>query len=328
MTGLVTGGAGYIGSHTVRALAGAGHDVLVYDDLSTGNRWAVKGCDLVEAGLEDTEALTGALKTFAPDVVMHFAASIVVSESVSDPLGYYGNNVSGTINLLSCMRRSGVGKLVFSSTAVVYAPSAKVPIRETEPLDPISPYGMSKAMCERVMEDLAVSDPGFSYVSLRYFNVAGADPAGGLGQAGGDVTHLIPMALKAATGGTERLEVYGRDYPTPDGTCIRDYVHVCDISKAHLLAMDRLSGGGGSGVFNCGYGRGVSVLEVIEAVRRVTGRDFQVVDAPRRAGDPPVLVADCSRIMNELGFSPEHAGLDHIVATAWAWEKERGGRAI
>jgi UDP-glucose 4-epimerase len=324
----VTGGAGYIGSHTVRSLTGAGHEVLVYDDLSTGNRWAVKGCDLVEAGLEDTEALAGALKAFAPDLVMHFAASIVVSESVREPLGYYRNNVSGTINLLSCMRRTGVGMLVFSSTAVVYSPSAKVPITETEPLGPISPYGMSKIMCERIMEDLAVYDTGFSYVSLRYFNVAGADPAGGLGQAGGDVTHLIPMALKAAMGGIERLEIYGRDYPTPDGTCIRDYVHVSDISKAHLLAMDRLSGGGGSGAFNCGYGRGVSVLEVIDAVRRVTGSDFQAVDAPRRSGDPPVLVADCSRIMNELGFSPEHDDLDHIVATAWAWEKERGGRAI
>ena len=322
----VTGGAGYIGSHTVKALGEAGHEILVYDNLSTGNRWAVLHGELVEADLADTVTLEDTLRRFSPDVVIHFAAKIIVPESVSDPISYYRNNVSNTFNLLWAMRRTDVGKIVFSSTATAYGIVERTPITEDTPLNPINPYGMTKVMSERCMEDLAAADEGFSYVSLRYFNVAGADPEGRIGQAYSEATHLITRALKVVSGEIDHLDLFGTDYPTPDGTCVRDYVHVDDLAAAHLLAMDWLSSGGGSRVFNCGYGRGFSVRDVIRTIRDVTGSDFPVVETSRREGDPPTLVADTARIQKELGFSPRHDDLEFIIRTAWQWEQAFASR--
>ncbi len=323
---MVTGGAGYIGSHTVKALGEAGHDVLVYDNLSTGNRWSILHGELLEADLEDTVTLEYTLKRFSPETVIHFAAKIIVPESVSDPVSYYRNNVSNTFNLLWAMRRTGVGRIVFSSTATVYGIVERSPIHEDTPVNPINPYGMTKVMSERCMEDLAFADKGFSYVSLRYFNVAGADPECRIGQAYSEATHLITRALKVASGELERLELYGTDYPTPDGTCVRDYIHVDDLATAHLLAMDWLSSGGQSRVFNCGYGRGFSVRDVIKVVKHVTGVDFPVVETSRREGDPPSLVADTARICKELGFSPLHDDLEFIIRTSWQWEQAFASR--
>ncbi len=317
----VTGGAGYIGSHTVKALGEAGHEILVYDNLSTGNRWAVLHGELVEADLADTVTLEDTLRRFSPDVVIHFAAKIIVPESVSDPISYYRNNVSNTFNLLWAMRRAGVGMIVFSSTAAVYGGLGSEPVTEDSPIGPINPYGMTKAVSERCMEDLAKADDGFSYVSLRYFNVAGADPENRIGQAYRMSTHLITRALKVASGELDKLDLYGTDYPTPDGTCIRDYIHVDDLANAHLLTMGWLSSGGRNRVFNCGYGKGYSVREVIDAVKRVTGIDFPVHETLRREGDPAILVAGTERIRGELGFAPEHDDLEFIIRTAWKWEQ-------
>lgn len=317
----VTGGAGYIGSHTVKALGEAGHEVLVYDNLSSGNRWAVLHGELVEADLSDTVTLLNTLRRFSPEAVIHFAAKIVVEESVSDPISYYRNNVSNTLNLLWAMRRAGAGRIVFSSTATAYGLAENIPIPEDEPLRPINPYGMTKVMSEKCMEDLSAADQGFSYVSLRYFNVAGADPEARIGQCYPEVTHLITRALRVVSGEMDRLELYGTDYPTEDGTCVRDYVHVDDLASAHLLAMDWLHSEGRSRVFNCGYGKGFSVRDIIRTVRKVTGVDFPVVETTRREGDPPVLVADTARIQKELGFMPMHDDIEFIIQTAWKWEQ-------
>ena len=318
---LVTGGAGYIGSHAVKALGNAGHEICVFDNLSTGHEWAVLSGKLVKGDLEDRAAIDRVLKEFKPEAVMHFAAYIQVEESVREPLKYYRNNVANTLNLLEAMRASGVGNFIYSSTAAVYGIPEHIPVRETAPLLPSNPYGMTKVMVERVLADLAAATD-FRYVALRYFNVAGADSGGQLGQAYKEATHLITRALKTAHGEYPKLYVYGTDYPTPDGTCIRDYIHVDDLADAHVRALDHLVSTGRSEVMNCGYGSGYSVKEVVETARRVTGIDFPVEESGRRAGDPPALVADSTKLMRETGWKPRFNDLEYIIKTAWEWEKK------
>ena len=328
----VTGGAGYIGSHVVLALGEAGHEVLVYDNLSTGNRQAVLHGGLVVGDLSDKILLRDTLERFRPDAVMHFAASIEVGESVRDPLKYYRNNSANALNLLEAVRAAGVGCFIFSSTAAVYGNPPLVPVTEEAPLAPINPYGTSKLVTEKMLADLAAADPAFRYVSLRYFNVAGADPMTRLGQDYANPTHLITRALKTALGHFPELQVFGTDYPTPDGTCIRDYIHVSDLAQAHLDALDYLCSGPGTGtcaagprasfVCNCGYGRGFSVSEVVAMAKQVTGIDFPVETVGRREGDPAELVSASDRIRQHLGWQPRHDDLEFILRTAWAWEKK------
>jgi len=318
---LVTGGAGYIGSHAVKALRKADHEICVFDNLSTGHEWAVLSGKLVRGDLEDRSAIDRVISDFRPEAVMHFAAYIQVEESVREPLKYYRNNVANTLNLLEVLRANGVANFVYSSTAAVYGIPEKIPVSEDAPMSPINPYGMTKVMVERVLADLAAS-ADFRYVALRYFNVAGADSGGQLGQAYKEATHLITRALKTALGEFPKLYVYGTDYPTPDGTCIRDYIHVDDLAEAHVKAMDYLLGTGKNVVMNCGYGSGYSVKEVVDTAKRVTGIDFPVEETGRRAGDPPALVADSSRLMQSTGWKPKYNDLDYIIKTAWEWEKE------
>lgn len=318
----VTGGAGYIGSHVVKALAEAGHDLVVYDNLSTGHEWAVLAGRLVRGDVTDLPFLTETLKSFRPAVVMHFAALIQVEESVRLPLAYYRNNVLGGLTLLAAMREAGVGRLLFSSSAAVYGIPKEVPVGEQAPLDPINPYGASKAILERILADMAAAGQ-MSYLSLRYFNVAGADPGGRIGQAYREATHLITRALKAAKGELPGLFIYGTDYPTPDGTCIRDYIHVEDLAQAHVLCLERLLAEEGGMVMNCGYGHGYSVREVVAGVKRVTGLEFPVEEARRRPGDAPVLVADSRRLKDLLAWQPRFDDLDFIIRTAWQWERRR-----
>jgi len=318
---LVTGGAGYIGSHVVLALGEAGHEVLTYDNLSTGRRQAVLHGALVVGDLADQARLLDTLRAFRPDTIMHFAASIEVGESVRDPLKYYRNNSANALNLLEAARSAGVGRFIFSSTAAVYGNPPGVPVDEAAPLAPINPYGASKLVTERMLADLAGADPDFCYVSLRYFNVAGADPLTRLGQDYANPTHLITRTLKTALGIYPQLQVFGSDYPTPDGTCIRDYIHVMDLCQAHLLALDKLATGGDSDAFNLGNGNGFSVQQVIDAARRITGKSMEVKESPRRPGDPARLVANSERAKNVLGWQPQCGDLDVIVAHAWAWEK-------
>lgn len=320
---LVTGGAGYIGSHAVLALGEAGYEVLTYDNLSTGNPWAVLKGDLVVGDLADTDAFRSTVRSFKPDAVMHFAASIEVEESVRLPLKYYLNNTVNLLNTAGIMADEGVDKMIFSSTAAVYGTPKGSPTPESAPAAPINPYGWSKMMSERILSDLDAADSGLSYVSLRYFNVAGADPIGRLGQAYKKPTHLITRALKTAKGTYKKLQIFGTDYATPDGSGIRDYIHVSDLVDAHILALEDLLKGGPSQVLNCGYGRGSSVREVIDAVKRVTGVDFPVEETERRAGDPAQLIADSSLIREKLGWVPEYDDLEEIVRTAWQWEKDR-----
>ncbi len=318
---LVTGGAGYIGSHVVKALGQRGYGILVYDNLSTGHEWAVLYGKLVKGDLSDKVLLDKVIKEFKPDAVMHFAAFIQVEESVREPLKYHRNNTVNTLNLLEIMQENGIRNLIFSSTAAVYGIPEKIPINEDALLNPVNPYGSSKAAVERILSDLSEASD-FNYVSLRYFNVAGADPEGRIGQAYKEATHLITKALKTAKGEFDKLQIFGTDYPTPDGTCIRDYIHVDDLAMAHLITLDYLFDKGKSRIFNCGYGYGYSVKEVVEAVKKITHIDFKTEEAGRRPGDPPVLVADSSKLKSELKWRPVHADLEYIIMTAWEWEKK------
>ena len=319
---LVTGGAGYIGSHVVLALAEAGYEVLTYDNLSTGNRWAVLEGEFVEGDLADKDLLRDTVRRFKPDAVMHFAASIEVEESVREPLKYYRNNTLNLLETTRVMLEEGVERMIFSSTAAVYGSPANIPVSEQSPLLPINPYGASKMMSERILYDLSQSG-AFEYIALRYFNVAGADAQGRLGQVYKNPTHLITRAVKTAMGQFDSLQLFGTDDPTPDGTCIRDYIHVTDLADAHISALQHLMVEGKSSVFNCGYGHGSSVQEVIDSVVRVTGAQLPVERSGRRDGDPAELVADCSRIKEVLGWEPKHDDLDFIVSTAYEWEARR-----
>ena len=330
MTTLVTGGAGYIGSHMVLALVDAGRPVVVLDNLSTGFRSAIpEGVDLIEGCVGDEELVGWIIKERGIEAIVHFAGSIVVPESVTDPLKYYLNNTVRSRSLIAAAVVGGVRRFVFSSTAAVYGEGTSEPIDEETPLDPVSPYGASKLMTERMLQDVSAAHY-FRYAALRYFNVAGADPKGRTGQSTARATHLIKVACEAAIGQRDRLQMYGDDYPTRDGSCVRDYIHVSDLVKAHVLALDYLAGGGESLVANCGYGRGASVKEVIASVKRVSGVDFTVEEAPRRAGDPASLVANPKRARSTLDWAADHDDLDTIVAHALAWEKrlaERGAAA-
>jgi UDP-glucose 4-epimerase len=317
---LVTGGAGYIGSHVGKELSRAGHDVTVYDNLSSGHGWAVLSGKLVIGDLADVNCLDRVMSEFKPDAVMHFAASIQVEESVRKPLTYYRNNVVNTHNLLEVMQQHGINRFIYSSTAAVYGDPAVIPVSESAELKPINPYGASKVMGERFLEDLTAAGD-FRYAAIRYFNVAGADPEGELGQAYRHPTHLITRAIKAASGEFPQLVLYGTDYDTPDGTCIRDYIHVTDLARAHVQALAYLFDTGKSTTVNCGYGHGYSVREVIDMARKVSGVDFQVIEEGRRPGDSPALTADSSLIRQLFGWEPRFDDLECILRTAYAWEQ-------
>jgi UDP-glucose-4-epimerase GalE len=320
---LVTGGAGYIGSHTAHTLLRRGHQVTVADDLSKGRRHNVAEGRLREVSVADESALDRLFAGERFEAVVHFAAFIAVGESVRDPLRYFSNNVAGSLALFRAMDRAGVRRLVFSSTAAVYGNPASVPIAETAALAPVNPYGESKLAVENILGWLSRCAE-FRPVILRYFNACGADPELGLGEEHDPETHLIPLALRAILTG-EPLTVFGDDYPTPDGSAIRDFVHVADLADAHVRAVEHLLGGGGSETFNCGTGSGFSVREVLAAAERVTGRAVPHTVGPRRAGDPAELVADSTRLQERLGWKPRYTSLDEIVATAWAFEQRRSG---
>jgi UDP-glucose 4-epimerase len=323
---LVTGGAGYIGSHMVLELVGRGEETHVVDNLSTGFRWAVaKEAGLAVGNAGDEDFVSGLIEKHGIDAIIHFAGSIVVPESIRDPLGYYLNNTVNSRSLLAAAVRGGVKHFIFSSTAAVYGIPAMSPVDEDMPLAPISPYGASKMMTETMLRDTAAAH-GLSFAALRYFNVAGADPEGRTGQSTPEATHLIKVAAQAALGQRPRLDIFGTDYDTPDGTCIRDYIHVSDLVAAHSAALDHLRGSGRSLTVNCGYGRGYSVREVIEAVKRISGVDFAVNEAARRDGDPPQLVAANRRILETLSWTPRHDDLDFIVRTALNWERKLAAR--
>jgi UDP-glucose 4-epimerase len=318
---LVTGGAGYIGSHTVRQLVERGERVVVLDNLSTGYRSAVLGTPLVVGDTGDRELVARVLAEHSIDTVLHFAAHTIVPESVSDPLKYYRNNTCATRNLLEQCDAAGVRRFVFSSTAAVYGIPAGGRAREDSPTVPINPYGTSKLMSEWMLRDLAAASKTMRYVALRYFNVAGSDPGGRIGHSAPTATLLVKVACQVAVGARPSLSIFGTDYPTPDGTGVRDYIHVDDLAAAHLSALDYLEQGGTSTTLNCGYGHGYSVREVIQTVERVNGnRPLPVVESPRRAGDPPSLVADAQRIREVLDWSPRYDDLETIVRNQLEWE--------
>lgn len=315
---LVCGGAGYIGAHMAKRLAGAGCDVTVFDNLSTGHRDAVRWGEFVEGDLLDAEALKGLFAGQKFDGVMHFCAMSQVGESVRQPYLYYRNNVAGSLNLLEAMRHAEVDRLVFSSTAAVYGQPTNGVLDEAHPTVPINPYGASKLMVERMLQDAAQAY-GLRSVTLRYFNAAGADPEGEIGESHSPETHLIPNVLRNALGQGDGLQVYGNDYATRDGTCVRDYVHVVDLAEAHLLALRHLDHHAGAHQFNLGSGVGCTVMEIIEAARRVTGRAIEFALAPRRPGDPAALVADATRARSVLEWQPRFIDVQDIVETAWRW---------
>jgi UDP-arabinose 4-epimerase len=318
-TVLVTGGAGYIGSHACKALAAAGHTPVVYDNLVHGHRWAVQWGPLEEGDIADRDRLDAVIKRWKPEAVMHFAAYAYVGESVTDPGKYYRNNVAGTLTLLEAMRDHAIKRLVFSSTCATYGEPKQLPMSEDHPQSPINPYGASKLMIERMLTDFANAH-SLRAISLRYFNAAGADPDGEIGEAHSPETHLIPLLLEAALGLRPALNLYGDDYPTADGSCVRDYVHVSDLAQAHCQALDALADGtAGMRAYNVGTGLGHSVKQVIEAAARITGQKVAIRTLPRRAGDPPALVADATRIQSELGWRATCSDLDSIIGSAWRW---------
>ncbi len=322
MTVLVTGGAGYIGSHTVRTLVDAGESVVVVDNLSTGfSQFLPEGVPLFIGDVADENLVEGVIAAHNVSSIIHFAGSVVVPDSLRDPLGYYRNNTMTTRNLLNAAVRCNISRFIFSSTAAVYGNPDQMPVAEEAPTRPLSPYGSSKLMTEIMLHDVAGAH-GMSYVVLRYFNVAGADPLARIGLATVGATHLLKIAVEAATGQRAKVDVYGTDYPTPDGSCIRDFIHVADLAQAHRSALSYLRGGGASVTLNCGYGRGYSVLETIAAVRRVSGRQFAVSHAPRRVGDVMTMVADASRIRATFDWTPAYDNLDTIAAHALAWEEK------
>ncbi|HWW47666.1 MAG TPA: UDP-glucose 4-epimerase GalE [Xanthobacteraceae bacterium] len=322
MTILVTGGAGYIGSHTVLALLAAGEKVVVIDNLSTGfSAFVPEGVPLVIGDVADQDLVENVIRSHKIGSIIHFAGSVVVPDSIRDPLGYYRNNTMATRNLLSAAVNCGVKHFIFSSTAAVYGNPAKVPVREDAPTRPLSPYGTSKLMSEIMLHDVAHAH-GLRFAVLRYFNVAGADPQGRVGLATAGATHLIKLAVEAATGQRPGIDVYGMDYDTPDGSCIRDFIHVSDLAEAHRAALAYLVAGGRSNTFNCGYGRGYSVLEVVETVRRVSGQAFMVNPAARRPGDIVTMIADNSHMRAHLDFTPQYADLEKIVTDALHWEQK------
>ena len=319
MVVLVIGGAGYIGSHTARALKRAGHDVIIFDNLSTGYEFLAAGFELLKEDVLDSSALARVLPR--ADAIMHFAARAYVGESVTNPRKYFHNNVEGGLSLLNAALEAGVKKIIFSSTCAVYGEVAKVPIEENIPRQPVNPYGVSKLFFEQALEayDRAY---GFRYASLRYFNAAGADETGEIGELHDPETHLIPLALRAAAGDGPELHVFGSDYPTPDGTCVRDYIHVNDLASAHVKALEHLVAGKGSFAVNVGTGAGASVREVISAVEKVTGKVVPHRMVPRRPGDPPALVANPAKAQSLLNWKAAR-GLHEIVNTAWSWEEHR-----
>ena len=319
---LVTGGAGYIGSHACKALAQAGYTPVVFDNLVYGHPWAVRWGPLEQGDIADRPRLDAVLQQYKPAAVMHFAAYAYVGESVQNPGKYYRNNVAGTLTLLEALRDHNIDKFVFSSTCATYGVPTQMPIPEHHPQQPINPYGMSKLMIEQILRDFDHAH-GLRAMCLRYFNAAGADPAGEIGEAHDPETHLIPLVLDAALGRRPAITVFGDDYATPDGTCIRDYIHVTDLAAAHVLALQALEQGAASTAYNLGNGQGFSVREVIDCARQVTGRAIPVETGPRRAGDPPRLVGDAERIRSELNWQPQYADLDAIVQTAWQWQQGR-----
>jgi UDP-glucose 4-epimerase len=319
---LVVGGAGYVGSHLVRQLVQTQIPVLVLDNLVYGHRESVKEAELIVGDMEDTPLLEKIFSAHPVEAVMHFAAYCYVGESVTDPAKYYQNNVASTLNLLKAMNRFRVKKFIFSSTCATYGVPQKLPLTEDHPQNPINPYGATKLMVERMLSDFDVAY-GLKSISFRYFNAAGADPAGDIGEWHEPETHLIPLVLGVAVGRRESVQIYGTDYPTPDGTCIRDYIHVNDLAQAHILGLKHLLGGNSSEAFNLGNGNGFSVREVIQTAERVTGRRIKVVETSRRPGDPPVLVGSSDKAKQVLGWQPQFPSLKDIVGTAWNWHQGR-----
>jgi UDP-arabinose 4-epimerase len=317
---LVTGGAGYVGAHTCKALSRAGYLPVVIDNLSSGHASFVRWGPFVEADIRDSAAISSAFRSYQVDAVLHFAASACVGESVTDPQKYYGNNVAGTLALLKAMLEVGCLKIVFSSSCAVYGEPDEIPIREQSPKNPVNPYGASKLMVERVLSDY-VGAYGLASIALRYFNACGADPEGEVGELRLPETHLVPRAMMALQGHLSDFMVFGDDYDTPDGTAIRDYIHVTDLADAHVASLQRLIQGGSSGAFNLGTGRGYSVKQVLDAIRAETGEQLEIGKGPRRPGDPPILVADAALASAELGFEPRLSDLKTIIATAWAWHR-------
>lgn len=319
---LVTGGAGYIGAHAVRELKKAGDEVVVFDNLVYGHRELAQGARLIIGELENVALLREVFAEHQFDAVMHFAAFAYVGESVENPAKYYRNNVVATLNLLDAMREAKVNRVIFSSTCATYGEPKEVPIAESHPQNPINPYGASKVMVERILHDYSVAY-GLKYVALRYFNAAGADESGEIGEDHNPETHLIPLVLDAALGKRKHISIYGTDYDTPDGTCIRDYIHVTDLANAHVLGLKYLEKGGASDVFNLGNGNGFSVREVIETAERITGRKIPFVEGARRSGDPAKLIGSAEKAMRVLGWKPKFNQLETIIATAWKWHQKR-----
>ena len=317
---LICGGAGYIGSHANKLLAARGYETVVFDNLVYGHREAVKWGKFIKGDLKDPEEIDAVFENYPIDAVMHFAAYAYVGESVVEPEKYYVNNVANTLNLLHAMREHGCNKIIFSSTCATYGEPEKVPITEDMTQKPVNPYGASKFMVERILKDYG-NAYGLKYIALRYFNAAGADPEGEIGEEHNPETHLIPLVLDAASGKRTDIKVFGTDYPTRDGSCIRDYIHVTDLASAHLLALEYLDNGGESGCFNLGNEQGTSVLEVIEAVRKVTGKDFKVTRTDRRPGDPATLVGSSEKAKQVLGWRPEYGDIETIVEHAWKWHE-------